>query len=222
MKYLKSFKLFEETNIKSYNWYVKSMIFGLEKLKFKSLYDNGYEPTSKFGNSKIYYFNYNKLSEKDIILINKTLNTWKEKLLKHDIIFSFEVVNSFDVGDSEDPDKFELRLRLKKFSTRVKPPKFIYHHSSIKNRESIRKYGLLPKSSINSEDNNSIDLEYPDAVFAKADNTPWYESYDKWEIDTSKIDNQWYIDPNMDDKSYVMTFKSISPNVIKLVKEGYK
>jgi hypothetical protein len=224
MKYL---KLFEEINIKSHNWYVKSMIQNLEKLGLKSSYNNGFVPTNNYKFSKIYYFKYDNLSEKNIMLINKTLNTWKPKLLKSDIIFSFEVVNSHDVGDSEDPNEFELRIRLKEFSYRVKPPKFVYHYSPISNRKSIEKYGLLTKSSVNSLDNNSIELAYPEAVFAKTDNNPWGayspdEMFDKWEIDTSKINNQWYIDPNMEHKSYIFTLNSIPPEAIKLFRKGNK
>lgn len=119
------------------------------------------------------------------------------------------------------------------YTQRVKPDKLVYHCSSIQNRESIKKHGLIPKGWSESEQwgTNSfqIYLAYPPAVFAtnKGLEDIWRKNEDIWEIDTEGLPNKWWFDLNFygDNDDYqhkhIMTFEPIPPENLKLVRKVY-
>ena len=112
------------------------------------------------------------------------------------------------------------------FTGRVKPNRFIYHASKEENRKSIRKNGLVLKSSSESRLWNSAKLSYPPAVFATNSNKgdTWHAGADVWQIDTEGLPNKWWYDLNFfygkqsdSDKKFIMTFESIPADHVKLI-----
>ena len=102
------------------------------------------------------------------------------------------------------------------YKDRVKPRRFIYHSTNESNRDSILENGLLPKPhSASKEWVSDIALEYPPAIFATNEEGSW-ASGDIWQIDTTKINNKWFKDLNIQSKYRVMTFEPIPPEAIKL------
>lgn len=108
----------------------------------------------------------------------------------------------------------------------VKVGKYLFHRSSIENRESIRQDGLFPKTG---DRRLGVDKYKEDAIFATNSDkkSDWFDStYDDdcWRIDTAKIpDAIWYVDFNMGtqiEHPHVMTTHSIPPDALDLIYEG--
>jgi len=124
------------------------------------------------------------------------------------------------------------------------PNKYVYHSSNPIFREKISKMGLMPKPKSDSWlENTPIKGE---VIFAtnSDDKNEWFDStYDDdiYKIDTSKISNKWYEDPNFSkDKEeyvefggkkiklpprqgenfYIITFEKIPLNAIELIYKG--
>lgn len=125
---------------------------------------------------------------------------------------------------------------LKKASDKIVPPsehyqtieprRFVFHSSHKKNRESILKNGLQTNIGDSYKDNWKEFQPIKPAIFAV--NTPNYtesfglkynNDYDIWRIDTTKCDNNWYIDFNMGGDN-IMTFENISNNCITLFRKS--
>jgi hypothetical protein len=111
------------------------------------------------------------------------------------------------------------------------PNKFVYHVSLKTNRESILKNGLLPMAYDISEWTRTSKLRYPDSIFVNnQDDYSWWfyiadgmwqdiniDKYDIWKINTSQLNNSWFIDENMNDKgNYLFTKKPIPYKSIEL------
>lgn len=103
--------------------------------------------------------------------------------------------------------------------------RYVYHSSNPIFRNAISKEGLIVK---NKSDvwlsNTKIDKA---CIFAtNSDNKDdWFDStYDDdiYQIDTSKLNNEWFIDPNFIESTdqHVITFENISLNAIKLIHIG--
>jgi len=107
----------------------------------------------------------------------------------------------------------------------IKPNRFIYHVSRIRNRFSIAIQGLISSTCET--------MKYKNAIFANNGNYPnydWYpfcidgtgmgefEDFDYWQIDTHKIPNRWYMDPANDIPKGigVVTFGNIPPQALSL------
>ena len=108
----------------------------------------------------------------------------------------------------------------------VKTNRFVYHTSNPIFRDQIEEMGLIPKGKSESWlSNTPIEGE---VIFAtnSDDKKDWFNStYDDdiYQIDTSKIDNMWYNDPNFrweDNKTYIITFDKIPRSAIKLIYKG--
>jgi hypothetical protein len=108
----------------------------------------------------------------------------------------------------------------------VKTNRFVYHTSNPIFRDSIEKDGLITKGKSESWlSNTPIEGK---VIFAtnSDDEKTWFDStYDDdiYRIDTSKIDNQWYNDPNfgwLDNTTYIITFDNISREAIELIYKG--
>lgn len=124
------------------------------------------------------------------------------------------------------------------------PNKYVYHSSNPIFREKISKMGLIPKPKSDSWlENTPIKGE---VIFAtnSDDKNKWFDStYDDdiYKINTSKISNKWYEDPNFskDKEEYVefggkkiklpprqgenfhiITFEKIPLNAIELIYKG--
>ena len=101
--------------------------------------------------------------------------------------------------------------------------RFIYHKSNPHFRNEISNMGLIPKGK--SETWLSDTNINGEVIFAtNSDNkNNWFDSTyddDVYQIDTSKINNKWFLDPNFNDDRYIITFKNIPLNAIKLIYKG--
>lgn len=108
----------------------------------------------------------------------------------------------------------------------VETNRFVYHKSNPIFREQIESGGLVTKGK--SETWLSDTQIEGDVIFAtNSDNqNDWFDSQyddDIYQIDTTKIDNLWYNDPNFsfnDDNTHIITFKNIPKKAIKLIYRG--
>jgi hypothetical protein len=106
----------------------------------------------------------------------------------------------------------------------VKPNKFLYHTSNPMFRDKIAKEGLMPKGK--SETWLSDTNIKGKVIFAvNSDNKKdwWNSTFDDdiYRIDTTKLKNKWYVDPNFDLKDHrIITFEKIPLNAIKLIYKG--
>ena len=110
----------------------------------------------------------------------------------------------------------------------VDPKSPLYHATTYKNRESIRKNGLVPKLGIytkNYTKNKNLGFELPPMVFACQEERGLYRTYggDLWEIDLNKVDVKWYHDPiHYKDKyqiavNWYVTLDPIPPSALRLI-----
>lgn len=106
----------------------------------------------------------------------------------------------------------------------VEPNKYLYHTSNPIFRDNITKEGLIPKGKSEAWlSDTKIDGEVIFAV--NSDNKEdWFDStYDDdiYRIDTSKLNNKWYVDPNFDlDDKRIITFERIPVDSIELIYKG--
>lgn len=109
----------------------------------------------------------------------------------------------------------------------VKPNKYVYHTSNPIFRDKISKEGLIPKGKSESWlSDTKIDGEVIFVVNSNKEGYRFNSTYDDdiYRIDTTKLNNKWYNDPNFGlDSSNVklplyinlITFKGILSNVIR-------
>jgi hypothetical protein len=126
--------------------------------------------------------------------------------------------------------KLKKRFRLvtesssPEFTERTEVGAKVLHTASPKNRESIRKNGLLPQIgdsySLHYDENESL----RPAIFA-LDISKTKERYDStwdddiWEIDTTKANVEWFLDTGAWE-GCIVTFEKIPPTCIKLIYKG--
>lgn len=106
----------------------------------------------------------------------------------------------------------------------VVPNNYIYHTSNPIFREKISKEGLVTqgKSAAWLSD-TKIDGKVIFAVNSNNKNDWWDSTYDDdvYEINTTKLSNKWYNDPNFDlDDKRIITFENIPRDSIKLIYKG--
>ncbi len=99
----------------------------------------------------------------------------------------------------------------------------VYHQSNPHFRNDISKQGLIPKGK--SETWLSDTKINGKVIFASNSQNKdnWFDSgYDDdiYSIDTTKLSNEWYLDPNFDNNNYIITFQPIPLNAIKLIYKG--
>lgn len=106
----------------------------------------------------------------------------------------------------------------------IEPNKYVYHTSNPIFRDKISKEGLITKGKSETWlSDTKIDGKVIFAV--NSDNQKdWFDStYDDdiYKIDTSKIKNKWYVDPNFDlNAKRIITFEKIPLDSIKLIYKG--
>ncbi len=105
----------------------------------------------------------------------------------------------------------------------VKPNRYLYHTSNPIFRDKIAKEGLIPKGKSEAWlSNTKIDGEVIFVVNSNKENYRFDSTYDDdiYIIDTTKIDNKWYNDPNFNDSLHLITFERIPLESIKLIYKG--
>lgn len=122
-----------------------------------------------------------------------------------------------------------IKIKIKDFLSEnsklvsVIPNKYVYHTSNPIFRDKISKDGLIPKGK--SESWLTTTKINGEVIFASnIDNKKeWFNSgYDDdiYQIDTFKIKNDWFQDPNFEDNKYIITFQPIPLSAIKLIYKG--
>lgn len=112
----------------------------------------------------------------------------------------------------------------------VIPNNYVYHTSNPIFRDKISKEGLIPKGRSESWlSDTKIDGKVIFAINSYKKEDWWNPEYDDdiYEIDTTKINNNWYYDPNYitgiyttDEHDAIITFEPIPLNSIKLLYKG--
>jgi hypothetical protein len=106
----------------------------------------------------------------------------------------------------------------------VKPNKYVYHTSNPIFRDNISKEGLIPKGKSESWlSDTKIDGKVIFAVNSDDKDDWWNSTYDDdiYRIDTTKLKNRWYVDPNFNlEDNRIITFENIPVNSIKLIYKG--
>ena len=107
---------------------------------------------------------------------------------------------------------------------KVIPNKFVYHSSNPIFRDKISKEGLIPQGRSTAWlSDTKIDGNVIFAVNSDNKEDWWDSTYDDdmYQIDTTHLDNKWYIDPNFDLKDKrIITFENIPLNSIQLIYKG--
>jgi hypothetical protein len=101
--------------------------------------------------------------------------------------------------------------------------RFVYHNSNPFFRDQIKEMGLIVKGK--SETWLSDTPIEGDVIFAtnSDEKSDWFDStYDDdiYRIDTTKINNEWYEDPNFSGSKHIITFNNIPKKAIKLIYKG--
>jgi hypothetical protein len=122
-----------------------------------------------------------------------------------------------------------LRENFNKNLKEAKPNRYVYHKSVPIFRDKISKEGLIPQRGDQWLSDTKIDGK---AIFVTNSDNPedWFDSdYDDdvYKIDTSKITNKWFFDPNFeegiyktDDNDSLITLEKIPLEAIELIHKG--
>lgn len=109
-------------------------------------------------------------------------------------------------------------------SQEVEPNKYVYHTSNPLFRDKISKEGLIPQGRSEAWlSDTKIDGKVIFAVNSENPEDWWDSTYndDIYRIDTTKLNNKWYVDPNFDlEDKRIITFERIPLNSIELIKKG--
>jgi hypothetical protein len=109
---------------------------------------------------------------------------------------------------------------------KIIPNRFVYHISLPEFRKNIQEKGLIAgvgESYIGwaRDSKNIIPAIFATNSFEIATHSMPSGFVDCWEIDTHKIDNEWFIDKHFNDLSFknphIVTFEDIKPNALKLI-----
>lgn len=115
--------------------------------------------------------------------------------------------------------------RLNSKLIEVIPNKCVYHTSNPVFRDKISKEGLIPKGKSETwlSDTN-IDGKVIFVVNSNKEDYRFDSTYDDdiYRIDTTKLNNKWYNDPNFDDGLHLITFDKIPLNSIKRKDERFE
>jgi hypothetical protein len=204
----KKFKLFlEATNYQWTKWFIDKLI---DKIKNKI-------------NCEIIEEEYHRYSSIDVGIRKFTIKSDKEKEIKKIIdnyadktkseyFLSYDLENRGNIFSSSKGELI-LRTKLKKSSTRIKPPKYIYHQTDPSKIRDILQFGLKPKSSKGIWDN--VQLKYPDSLFFSTDKEKlFYKTKVTLKIDTELLDKsvKFWSDYNLHGDNETKSIKYIMTN----------
>lgn len=107
---------------------------------------------------------------------------------------------------------------------KVIPRKYLYHTSNPIFRTKISRDGLIPQGKSESwltttKINNSVIF----AINSDSQKDRWDSGYDDdiYRIDTSNLQNKWFIDPNFEgDDRWIFTFEPIPLEALTLIYKG--
>lgn len=144
-------------------------------------------------------------------------NTMGEPLMTYSQYQSFRGLEHEQTIDEKDENNEHLQ--------EIIPNQYVYHTSNPIFRKDIAKYGLIPKGKSEAWlSNTPINGK---VIFATdSDNKEnWFDStYDDdiYKINTSNLNNKWFLDPNFTwgDYNHIITFDSIPIENIKLIYKG--
>lgn len=106
----------------------------------------------------------------------------------------------------------------------VEPGRYVYHTSNPIFRDMISKQGLIPKERSEAWlTGTKIDGKVIFAVNSDDPSDWWDSTYDDdiYRINTSGLNNKWYVDPNFDlEDKRIITFERIPLDSIELIKKG--
>jgi len=213
---------------------VKKMLTEISKIQVLTrgnLGENNIEKDTRQVEPNYIHFTIKNMDPKNAPKIENILRKYQNVILpKIDIVMKYKEYKNADMkmkDDGDDPLDFDVLdtytltyiAYLKNiYIQRVKPSRFVYHCSDKKNRNSIKKNGLIPKSDKESKIwKYQTDVIYPAAVFA-TNNTLWDSTNDVWVIDTKGLPNKWWYDlyfRKYDGK--ILTFEPIPPNHLELI-----
>lgn len=167
--------------------------------------------------------------------LEKLFKTRQENLLKTGIIMAYKISEHPLLKWKEDLEfepsgESEIWIHVffkDLYSKRYNPPKYLYHTSGTKNRESIKKDGLkIMEFSKGNWTLEGFQRYYPPSVFAAIKEDGWHKGGDVWRINTTNLKNKWWVDlnfyrhkdPNKEPVEFLMTFESIPPEHLTLLK----
>ncbi|MDD5648957.1 MAG: hypothetical protein PHF86_00825 [Candidatus Nanoarchaeia archaeon] len=109
---------------------------------------------------------------------------------------------------------------------KIIPNRFVYHISIPEFRKEIYEKGLIAKvgesySGWAQDKDKIISAIFATNSFEEAIKNLTPEIIDCWEIDTFKIDNEWFIDKHFENFSknpHIVTFENIPIEAIKIIK----
>ncbi|HRW22759.1 MAG TPA: hypothetical protein P5509_12375 [Bacteroidales bacterium] len=108
----------------------------------------------------------------------------------------------------------------------VKPKNVVFHTGNPMFRDKILKMGLVPQIGdsyrMHYEDNGVKPIPAIFAVNVGSIKDVYDSTYDDdiWEIDTKKANVKWFKDIHIYSDVAILTFETIPPNALKLVKKG--
>jgi len=173
-------------------------------------------------------FEVGDIPEKYKKIVQKYLNDFKKYLEEKNIVMSYyeswydagyDIITMRHSGKKDIRGYFKIYMK-DAMGKRIKPPKYVYHSSSIKNREKIQSEGIKVSYPKNWKQEGK-QIDYMPSIFAvKSNKNIWHGQGDVWQIDTTKIDNKWWEDLNLYKNTNwgnnaIMTFEDIPPEAIE-------
>lgn len=227
MKKYQNFILEFIRNEKNVKWYLKKLL-----TEIKSLNSDDFYYHTKIDRDIAWELDATTTIEYEKQSI-KIIKKYQNKLLKDNTYLYYSI--HYEKETLFDPETFDINIKENgknyvKFHFYVKnihikriiPSKYVYHISPSKNRESILETGLKTNENINFSDSPS--LNHPPMIFASMNEPLWKrgtKDTDTWQIDTTKINNVWWSDPNMiqsyKGEDMITTFENIPPEALILL-----
>jgi hypothetical protein len=163
-----------------------------------------------------FFYVYFYFTPENIIKFNEALPEIKN-IAEDNNFYLLSELETDVMGDEY--SKFVLKSKKK---TPVRPKEKLYHISPKKNRKRILKKGLIPQPFENSRWIKNLNYYYEPATFCtkNKDDARFLFSkvkYDIWEIDLTGMDKKWFLDCNMLEDGFFMTFEGIKPEALKLL-----
>jgi len=164
------------------------------------------------------------------------LNMWTTYDLSKEYKYDFKPIiieklkDKFNTGgelDNSNPDiRFKDGGNVNKNLKEVEVGNIIYHRSNPIFRKKIKEKGLITKGKSETWlSDTEINGKVIFATNSTDENDLFDSGYDDdvYEIDTTKLNNKWYLDPNFDwsdEYNHIITFEPIPKSAIKIIYMG--